>query len=177
MPETIRIEPQTVKVELGKSASITVVTDETGCKFEYVYWVSETDGVIEHEELTQGGRISIKGLTPGATRIAALLDNGAMAMATVTVHDPYARMPGDANDDGKVDAKDALLVMQYDAGWNVSINGYARRRQCGRQNRSGRCDPAVQACIRPAGGAETVHSEELITVKYLISAGKNRLIA
>ncbi len=64
MPETIRIEPQTVKVELGKSASISVVTDETGCKFEYVYWVSETDGVIEHEELTQGGRISIKGLTP-----------------------------------------------------------------------------------------------------------------
>ncbi len=32
------------------------------------------------------------------------------------------RVPGDVNGDGKVDAKDGLLVMQYDAGWNVSID-------------------------------------------------------
>lgn len=29
---------------------------------------------------------------------------------------------GDANDNGETDVYDALLVMQYDAGWNVSIN-------------------------------------------------------
>ena len=33
-----------------------------------------------------------------------------------------ARIPGDANDDGVVNIYDALLVLQYDAGWNVSLN-------------------------------------------------------
>lgn len=32
-----------------------------------------------------------------------------------------ARIPGDADDNGRVDAHDALLVMQYDAGWDVSV--------------------------------------------------------
>ena len=32
------------------------------------------------------------------------------------------RIPGDVNDDGRVDIHDALLVFQYDAGWNVTIN-------------------------------------------------------
>ncbi len=32
------------------------------------------------------------------------------------------RIPGDVNGDGKADAKDGLLLMQYDAGWNVSID-------------------------------------------------------
>ena len=30
-------------------------------------------------------------------------------------------MPGDADNNGRVDAGDALLVMQYDAGWDVSV--------------------------------------------------------
>ena len=33
-----------------------------------------------------------------------------------------ARVPGDANEDGFVDIFDALLVLQYDAGWDVQIN-------------------------------------------------------
>lgn len=33
-----------------------------------------------------------------------------------------SRIPGDANDDGHTDIHDALLVMQYNAGWNVVIN-------------------------------------------------------
>lgn len=32
-----------------------------------------------------------------------------------------ARIPGDADDNGQVNAHDALLVMQYDAGWDVSV--------------------------------------------------------
>lgn len=32
------------------------------------------------------------------------------------------RIPGDANDSGETDIFDALLVMQYSAGWNVSLN-------------------------------------------------------
>ena len=32
------------------------------------------------------------------------------------------RIPGDANDDGEADLFDALLLLQYDAGWNVTVN-------------------------------------------------------
>lgn len=32
------------------------------------------------------------------------------------------RTPGDANEDGAVDVHDALLIFQFDAGWNVKIN-------------------------------------------------------
>lgn len=32
------------------------------------------------------------------------------------------RVPGDANEDGVADIFDALLVLQYDAGWDVTIN-------------------------------------------------------
>lgn len=35
---------------------------------------------------------------------------------------PGGRVPGDANEDGSVDIFDALLALQYDAGWNVTIN-------------------------------------------------------
>lgn len=31
-------------------------------------------------------------------------------------------LPGDADGNGRVDAKDALLIMQYDAGWSVQIS-------------------------------------------------------
>ena len=33
-----------------------------------------------------------------------------------------ARIPGDANEDGKVDIIDALLTLQYSVGWDVEIN-------------------------------------------------------
>lgn len=32
------------------------------------------------------------------------------------------RIPGDLNDNGEADIQDALLIMQYSAGWNVSID-------------------------------------------------------
>ncbi|MBE5803925.1 MAG: hypothetical protein E7316_05375 [Clostridiales bacterium] len=31
-------------------------------------------------------------------------------------------LPGDVNEDGVVNAYDALLVLQYSAGWNVTPN-------------------------------------------------------
>ena len=33
------------------------------------------------------------------------------------------RLPGDADEDGEVVLSDALLILQYDAGERVSING------------------------------------------------------
>lgn len=40
---------------------------------------------------------------------------------TITVSE-NARLPGDANNDGSVDIYDVLRIMQYSAGWSVSIN-------------------------------------------------------
>ena len=68
--------------------------------------------------------VQLGGSLVGTALLVAVLDNGAYATCTVTVVDPMPRIPGDANDDGSVDAKDALLIMQYVAGWNLSINGY-----------------------------------------------------
>lgn len=36
--------------------------------------------------------------------------------------EPSARIPGDVNGDGAVDAYDALRIMQYDAGWDVTLD-------------------------------------------------------
>lgn len=33
-----------------------------------------------------------------------------------------ARIPGDADDDGMVTMMDAIVILQYDVGWNVTIN-------------------------------------------------------
>lgn len=44
------------------------------------------------------------------------------ASSTPPADQKPTRTPGDANEDGYADLFDALLVLQYDAGWDVSIN-------------------------------------------------------
>ena len=41
---------------------------------------------------------------------------------TVPVITDNLRMPGDANEDGIVDIVDAMMVLRYDCGWDVSVN-------------------------------------------------------
>lgn len=55
----------------------------------------------------------------GCTNLAKLSTYAAASEPPV-VED--SRVPGDANDDGAVDILDALLVLQYDAGWDVRVN-------------------------------------------------------
>ena len=54
--------------------------------------------------------------------ILAVLENGAYGACVVSVYDPDADTPGDVNMDRLVDAQDALLIMQYSAGWSPEIN-------------------------------------------------------
>ena len=62
------------------------------------------------------------------TRIGEAAFKNCTALSNVTSYaasaEPPAsdRLSGDANDNGVVDIYDALLVMQYSAGWNVSLN-------------------------------------------------------
>ena len=51
----------------------------------------------------------------GCKNLAKMTDYAAAAEPPVPDH-----VPGDADGNGKVDANDVLLVMQYSAGWNVT---------------------------------------------------------
>lgn len=62
------------------------------------------------------------------TRIGAAAFKNCTGLSSVTSYaasaEPPAsdRLSGDANDNGVVDIHDALLVLQYSAGWNVTLN-------------------------------------------------------
>lgn len=60
------------------------------------------------------------------------------------------RLPGDANNDGKVDINDSLLIMKHGAGWNVSLSH-------------------TNADV-DASGAATIH-DALLILKYLSGEG------
>ena len=56
---------------------------------------------------------------------ADVQDTGDKELVTVTrvfACETAVRIPGDANEDGGADMLDALLVLQYDCGWDVTIN-------------------------------------------------------
>ncbi len=62
------------------------------------------------------------------TRIGKAAFKNCTKLATVNYYnaasEPPAsdRIPGDLNGNGEADIQDALLIMQYSAGWNVSID-------------------------------------------------------
>lgn len=62
------------------------------------------------------------------TRIGEAAFKNCTRLSTVNSYDAAAEPPaedrvlGDADDSGATDIYDALLVMQYDAGWSVSLN-------------------------------------------------------
>lgn len=78
------------------------------------------------------GKSGVKAVSLPSTvvRIGASAFKGCTGLSKVTTYiasekpaepDTPERVPGDANGDGQVDSRDALLVLQYGAGWNVSL--------------------------------------------------------
>ncbi len=78
------------------------------------------------------GKTGVKAVSLPSTivRIGASAFKGCSSLSKVTSYAASAepkpptvdRVPGDADGNGKVDLHDALLVLQYDAGWSVSID-------------------------------------------------------
>lgn len=124
LPETIAIEPLQVWLEPGESQTLNLTTEDENGGWGISYWEASDPGIVIFEEYREGSSNVIKAVSGGTTLVAAMLENGAVAMCIVNVYDPDARLPGDVNEDGAVDAKDALIIMQYDAGWPVLINGW-----------------------------------------------------
>lgn len=57
------------------------------------------------------------------TATCAVTGSTTVTVKTAEEEPPVSdRVPGDANEDGFADIFDALLVLQYDAGWDVTLN-------------------------------------------------------
>lgn len=125
--EEIRMSETSVRLDIDRTANIELLWDEAAGEPGEIAWASEDPSVVKILGTQSGAPhiVTVQGLKPGTSKIAAMLGNGAYAECTVTVYDATARIPGDANEDEAVDARDALLIMQHQAGWNISINGRA----------------------------------------------------
>lgn len=124
LPTELAIEPEQVWLEVGELQKVSLTTSQDGTSIKLVGWAAEPAGIITYNQLTEGRTNTVMGKAAGTAVLAAVLDNGAYAMCLVNVYEPEVRLPGDVNEDGVVNAKDALRVMQYDAGWDVIINGW-----------------------------------------------------
>ena len=124
LPTELAIEPEQVWLEVGETQKVSLNTSQEGTSIKVVGWAAEPAGVITYNQLTEGRTNTVMGKAAGTAVLAAMLDNGAYALCLVNVYEPEVRLPGDVNEDGAVDEKDALIVMQYDAGWNIIINGW-----------------------------------------------------
>ena len=59
----------------------------------------------------------VTAIAEGTVTITATAANGVSATCTINV-----LLLGDANNDGKVDVADVLIILQYSAGWDVTVN-------------------------------------------------------
>lgn len=125
--EEIQLSQTAIKLDVNRTAELQLIWDENAGETGEIAWVAEDPTVVQiyGAQDSTPHTITVQGLKPGTSKVAAVLGNGAYAECVITVYDANARIPGDANEDGKVDVHDALLIMQYQAGWNLSINGNA----------------------------------------------------
>lgn len=123
LSEAIHLSDSALRLAVGEHANIQVVNDETGSLLGDYVIVSENEAVAEVlEYIPSENRYTVIAGEPGNTVIVAMLLNGAYATCEVTVYAPNARVPGDVNEDGKINSRDALAVIRYAVGQSVSIN-------------------------------------------------------
>lgn len=125
LAKEIRFENDTYTIRVGETAQTEVTIVEMGYGLGPITWTVADESIVSFDEVfPQTGRPTVTGLKPGTTKLTATLMNGVKASCTIVVEAPYVppRTPGDANSDGVVDIQDGVRVLQYDVGWNVSIN-------------------------------------------------------
>ncbi len=120
-----------------------------GYRLGDITWTVRDPSILEITDVDQNSkRATVKGLKEGKTTLTAKLQNGVNASIQITVT-ASSRVPGDVlnnggvtiedvialleysqpinlsnadvNADGKADIHDALIIMQYIAGWNVTL--------------------------------------------------------
>jgi len=93
----------------------------------YLQWKNEDGTILEKKTLTRVSGTESITLTEEGTFFAELVLTDGYNQRITWTSEPIvvskdAYLPGDANEDGSVTVADALLVMQYTAGWSVSLN-------------------------------------------------------
>jgi len=107
----------------GGSATINRNEPESSC----ILWKNASGTVVKREYVTKANGTAA--FTPEeagrytceVTLLDAYNQTISWQSGTITVSSAAA-LPGDANGDGSVDVADALRIMQYAAGWSVSLN-------------------------------------------------------
>lgn len=125
LPDKIKFRDSTYTVNVGEHAQTEVEKDEamvSSARVGELTWKVGDASIIRFDErYPSTGMPTVTGLKPGTTTLTATQPNGAKAVCTITVVDPNY-LAGDADENHKVDANDALLIFQKEAGWSVSLN-------------------------------------------------------
>lgn len=90
-----------------------------GYRLGDITWTVSKPAILSIEEVDQENHdATFKGLKTGKATVTAKLQNGVKASFEIEV----VSMPGDVDNNDKIDIIDALRVMQYDAGWGHLAN-------------------------------------------------------
>lgn len=140
--EEFTVEIAITKVNEGEVARITFDVGNAPISFVKATAISENGNTVEGPTDLSGrfGIMNTSGVAIGTIGSLTLkLDENAAigSIYNITFTGTYAaaevsgnvqitvgsaRVPGDANEDGIADIFDALLVLKYDCGWNVTLN-------------------------------------------------------
>ncbi len=101
--------------------------DDTAAGSSVLRWKTEDGTVVKSQEISKvTGSAAFTPENEGSFYCELVLTDGYNQRVTWTSEcftvTKDSRVPGDADANGSVTIHDALLIMQYDAGWSVSIN-------------------------------------------------------
>ena len=121
LAEEVVFPQEEYEITVGESLPLSVSCPVQGDRLGPVYWFVKDDSIASFSQpIDQTEYGVVTGLKPGTTFLTAVLLNGQSASCIIRV--VSANLPGDANDDGRVDFYDALLIQQLCAGWGGAVN-------------------------------------------------------
>lgn len=100
------------QLEPGKTLALTATILPESQKNAVLNWKSS-----DPSKASVDANGVVTAISEGSITITATAANGVSASCTIKV-----QLLGDANNDGKVDAADVLIILQHSAGWNVTVN-------------------------------------------------------
>ena len=121
--EIVFRQPEGYVLEVGESVQVEVSPhpeQDLDRRVGEITWRVEGEDLIDLDMHAAGAaQIIVTGLKPGTATLHAKQISGNSITCTVKV---IGQLPGDANYDGEVNRQDALLILQWEAGWSAPGN-------------------------------------------------------